>query len=611
MKLSVEILTGSFFYVQVGEDATLHDLKRAISDQENLSFERLILYLHDNQSGLMIGDDICLKEFGLGNYSHIYLFFSPVDAVAKLAATLKEKLIQPSPQKHHLLFDRDLFHLQLPSPPPSSSPPTTQPHHVDLFESISSREFEGFLSLYFVKLRVWGILIIVRGLSYCVMVERKLFKTKLCVLYQRGRCARQSCSFAHGEAELRRFSGSFNGRRPYRPEDLQDRLDRERHSPQRRYSPVRDARGRRAFHGYSPPRSDVRRSDRKFGKRQHDGQSDFSGSLRASDGTDDRGKEEKLASSRSKDLLRDQIKEMKLDVDLLNDNKQQLEVELKESSQEVDSLSFKIQELESQLSEEKEIFKRITSKIKKFIKAHGNYARLQNELKRSQVRLDKLVDDFSFDVTQLLRNEEDTDMNIVGDAENVPNHLADKLAESKDHASPTEKKFYFNMNVEGSKSAKVSKRGHATGHQETSLGNVQDIELNGDMETLAIKSKRRAIDKPLADEGKAKRRKDSLKGPSSLDKMKGIHFNLAVPRRSIAAYATDDFELFESEEKSEPKEDASRADQNGTASDVVSFPLPPPPPPPINKDNYLQYKGDDEQVEVHGQEEDLVEVDIV
>ncbi|KAL9264426.1 Zinc finger CCCH domain-containing protein [Drosera capensis] len=386
----------------------------------------------------------------------------------------------------------------------------------------------------------------------------------------------------------------MRGRQPYRPDDLQDRLDRERHSPQRRYSPVRDARGGRAFHGYNPPRSDVRRSDRKFGKRQHDGQSDVSGSLRASDGTDDRGKEEKLASSRSKDLLRDQIKEMKLDVDLLNDNKQQLEVELKERSQEVDSLSYRIQELESQLSEEKEIFKRITSRIKKFIKAHSSYTRLQNE---SQARLDKLVDDFSFNITQLVRNEEDTN-NIVGDVGTVTNHLADRLAEPKDQTSPAKKKFYFNMNVEGSKSAKVSKGGHATGHHETSHGNAQDIDVNGDMETLPIKNKKRAIDKILDNEGKAKRRKDFLKGLSSSDKMKGIH-------------ATDDFELFKSEDKSEPKEDAFRADQNGIASDVVSFPLPPPLPPPINKDNYLQYKGDDEQVEVDGQEEDLVEVDIV
>ncbi|KAL9255588.1 hypothetical protein AKJ16_DCAP18460 [Drosera capensis] len=59
----------------------------------------------------------------------------------------------------------------------------------------------------------------------------------------------------------------------------------------------------------------------------------------------------------------------------------------------------------------------------------------------------------------------------------------------KDHASPVKKKFYFNMNVEGSKSAKMSKGGHATGRQETSQGNAQDIDVNGDMETLPIKNK--------------------------------------------------------------------------------------------------------------------------
>ncbi|KAK8481029.1 hypothetical protein V6N11_021485 [Hibiscus sabdariffa] len=42
-------------------------------------------------------------------------------------------------------------------------------------------------------------------------LNRSKRQTKLCVLYQRGHCSRQSCSFAHGDADLRGFSGSHGG----------------------------------------------------------------------------------------------------------------------------------------------------------------------------------------------------------------------------------------------------------------------------------------------------------------------------------------------------------------------------------------------------------------
>jgi hypothetical protein len=64
MKVVVENLTGTLFYIQVGNDATLADLKREIEAQQKLPYG---------------GDGVSLMDCGVQDGSHIYLFFNPLD----------------------------------------------------------------------------------------------------------------------------------------------------------------------------------------------------------------------------------------------------------------------------------------------------------------------------------------------------------------------------------------------------------------------------------------------------------------------------------------------------------------------------------------------------
>lgn len=81
MKLVVQNLTGSLFYVEVEDDATVYDLRTQITAHHNLPSDRLIFIPDHNRDRLICdGDDgISLVDFGVRDGSHIYIFFCPLD----------------------------------------------------------------------------------------------------------------------------------------------------------------------------------------------------------------------------------------------------------------------------------------------------------------------------------------------------------------------------------------------------------------------------------------------------------------------------------------------------------------------------------------------------
>ncbi|KAL6535878.1 hypothetical protein OROHE_012722 [Orobanche hederae] len=431
------------------------------------------------------------------------------------------------------------------------------------------------------------------------MMERKLHKTKLCMLYQRGRCSRQYCNFAHGSAELRRSS---NGRQDYRGgRDLRERLDRTRSplhtSPVRGHSKARHS-----------SRGDIDRNHRK--RKQLDGHTDYSG--RTPDGNEDhQTKDRRQTSSDTNMRISEQLREMHSEIKILESHKQQLEMDLEDKVKEADTLTLKIHELEMQLSKENEEATRYTAKINKFVKAHNRHLRLQDELKRSHAQLQKLGEQLDLDAAGPGVKDDSRIDTISADIIGV----SSPLNGGQTYCSPQRKRSRVLLEYPDA-SDQVNQIEGTQGRTEIGRNRVKKLSQHSGNHDQLSNSRKPEADVDGHNEPGASAYEDKsiggLNQPADVASMyKVSELGLPLPSTGIAAHAMD--EDVDLNDKSRVAGAASTQAETDLTLKIPHVPfLPPPPPlPPIHPNIYLQYKGDDENVDIDGVDEEMVEVDVI
>ncbi|CAM6027980.1 unnamed protein product [Sphagnum balticum] len=304
-------------------------------------------------------------------------------------------------------------------------------------------------------------------MPYTMPYSRDLYKTKMCSLYmQRGHCPRQSCSFAHGESELRKLPGCYD-----RGGDLRNTLDRRRSPSYRR------ERGHDWSYNHRLPHHDRDATEPHL--------SDVSGPV---DGAEDIAVDEandkagsRSISTNSQEVLEEQLQEVFSHNKTLLTQKVTLEHSLEGKVLETTELSDKIALLETQLASTLDVCKGLASKTKKFVKVYKAFFRSQEELKRSQAKLMKLVDDTSGD------NGPKLDM----DVDYVENHTTNN--DHPIHEVPTNNQINHRLTTEGPHMLRQENEANNSNHLSSTVEVPVLMEASQPRKLTTAQERRRAL----------------------------------------------------------------------------------------------------------------------